>query len=132
MGASKYILASFEKSAHERSDAYRKRISTWRKMRSIERAEPTNPVRARALGYKATKEFIIARVKILKGKRVRPKADLGRKPGKTRKRVEPGRSLSWYAMQKASRRFINFTPINAYIAGEDGSNKFFEVIMRKK
>lgn len=132
MGASKYITASFQKSAKERSDVYRKRVSTWRKQATITRTEPTNPIRARSLGYKASREFVIARVRVKRGKRVRPKADLGRKPGKTRKFVEPGKSLQWIAMQKALRRFVNMTPINAYWVGEDGSNKFYEVILKKK
>ena len=131
MGAAKYINASFQKSAKDRSETYRKRIRIWKKQNTVMRTNPTNPVRARALGYKATKEFIVARVRMKKGNRVRPKADLGRKPGKTRKRVEPGRALSWYAMQKSMRRFPNFQPINCYWAGEDGSEKFFEVIMKK-
>lgn len=131
MGAGKYIAASFAESAKQRSNSYRQRVSKWRKQAVIVRTDPTNPVRARALGYKANRETIVARVRMKKGKRVRPKADLGRKPGKTRKRVEPGRSLEWYAMQKATRRFPNMKPINAYWVGEDGSNKFFEVIMKR-
>ncbi len=126
----KYVRKSFAQSMKTRSDSYKARLSKWRKEHTIERAEnPTNPVRARELGYAATKDFVIARVRVKRGKRARPRARLGRKPGKDRKRVNPGRNLAYYAEQKAKRRFTNLEVLGSYIVAEDGVNKFFEIVL---
>ena len=132
MGAFKYIQKSFEKSLKERTRGYRDRISSWMDENTVARAErPTNPLRARSLGYKAKKGYAIARVRIAKGKRSRRRPDVGRKPGRNVKRVNPGKELKFYAIEKASRRFSNMTPINAYLAGENGQYKFFEIILKE-
>ncbi len=131
MGMAKYVRASFAQSAKERSESYTLRLRKWRKGPVVVRMEgPTNPIRARELGYKASKQFCIAVVRIRRGRHVRRQPDLGRKPGRNRKRVEPGRALIWYATNRAARKFTNLTPVNAYWVGEDGVYKYFEVIFR--
>ncbi len=131
MGAYKYIKASFEKTRNERADVYRQRIAAWNKEGTIVRAEsPTNPVRARELGYKAKSGFVIARVKIKKGKRARRKPDLGRKPGRQVKFRNPSFSLYKLAISKALKKFPNLTSLNSYLVGENGQFKFFEVILK--
>ncbi len=131
MGAFKYIQESFEKSYRERSPSFKKRISSWKNSRTVERvANPTNPLRARALGYKAKKGYVVVRVKMARGKRARRKPDQGRKPGKTVKFRALGRSLSYYAEEKAARRYPNLCVLNSYLVGEDGVNKYFEVLMK--
>jgi len=131
MGAYNYIKESFEKSRKERNDTYRQRIALWAKQGTVVRVEnPTNPVKAKALGYKAKKEFIIARVRIKKGKRARRKPDLGRKPGRQAKFRNPGRSLDFYAINKAQKRFPNLNALNAYLVGENGQSKFYEVVLK--
>lgn len=127
----KYVRASFAQSAKERSESYTLRLRKWRKGPVVVRMDnPTNPIRARELGYKATKQYCTAVVRIRRGRHVRRQPDLGRKPGRNRKRVEPGRALIWYATNRAARKFTNLTPINAYWVGEDGVYKYFEVIFR--
>jgi len=131
MGMAKYVRASFAQSAKERSESYTLRLRKWRRQQVVTRMEnPTNPLRARELGYKATKDYCVALVRIRRGRHVRRQPDLGRKPGRNRKRVEPGRELKWYAINRAARKFTNLTPINAYWVGEDGVYKYFEVIFR--
>lgn len=131
MGMAKYVRASFAQSAKERSESYTLRLRKWRKGPVVLRLEnPTNPLRARELGYKASKDYCVALVRIRRGRHVRRQPDLGRKPGRNRKRVEPGRELKWYATRRAARKFTNLTPINAYWVGEDGVYKYFEVIFR--
>ncbi len=133
MGLHDYVVKSFADSSKNRSEAYRKRVSKWRKGKTVERAEkPLNPVRARTLGYKAKKGFFVVRVRTKRGKRVRKKADLGRKPGKNRKRENPGKPWKWFAEQKALRTHKNAEVLGSYLAGEDGTYKFFEVLMRAK
>ena len=131
MGAHKYIMKSFNASMAKRSPAYRARITAWRKLPVVSRTEsPCNPVRARTLGYKATKDYITALVRVGKGKRVRPAPAMGRKPGKNVKRVPFGRDLAWMAEQKAGRRFSNLSVVGSYMAGGDGVDEYYEVVMR--
>lgn len=87
-------------------------------------------MRARSLGYKAKKEFVIARVRVAKGKRSRPAPALGRKPGKNVKRVSLAKSLRWLAEQKALRKHKNLSLIGSYFIGSDGVSEYYEVIMR--
>ncbi|MBU1197684.1 50S ribosomal protein L15 [Candidatus Micrarchaeota archaeon] len=131
MGAYRHVQDSFSKSYGERLPSFRKRLAKWRKEKTVERAEkPSNPYRARSLGYKAKKGYAIARVKIHRGKRARRKADLGRKPGRNVKFQNPGRTMSYYAEQKARKRFRNMVPINSYLVGSDGVHAYFEVILK--
>ena len=126
-----HLSKSFALTYKQRTPALRERVSKWRTMPVVVRVDrPLNPARAHALGYKAKKEFIVARVRIAKGNRRRKRPDLGRKPGKNRKSAPPGKSLQWRAEQRASRRFPNLKLINSYYVGEDGQFKFFEVVLR--
>lgn len=131
MVLAKIVRKSFAKSAAERSEPFTMRLRSWRKKETVVKAErPTNPARARSLGYKAAKGYVIARVRIKRGKRKRNQPDLGRKPGRNVKRVNPGVSLKGQAIDKARRKFINLIPINAYWVGQDGVYKYFEVVLR--
>ena len=133
MGMYKYVKQSFARSLAERSDAYRKRITEWRGQNVAMRVEnPLNPVRAHELGYKAKKGFAIVRVRVAKGKRKRRAPDLGRKPGKNVKKVPPGISLQRIAERKVLLRHANMRVIGSYVVGEDGTDKYFEVILHDK
>lgn len=127
----KYVRKSFLATFKERPQALREKIAKWRRTPVVVRVErPSNPLRARSLGYKAKRGYVVARVRIAKGKRRRKRPDLGRKPGKNRKTEPPGRSLQTLAENRAARRFPNLTPINTYFVAEDGQHKFFEVILK--
>ncbi len=118
------------KSMATRSDAYRARVSAWKSGSTVARATgPSNIPRARALGYKAKKEFVIVRVRTPKGRRIRRKAKLGRKSGKNQKRVSPAYSKQWLAEQRAARGHINMRVVGSYFAGKDGTHEYYEVIM---
>lgn len=130
MGFYKYVQKTFQQEYAARSPLYRQRLQQWRKGPSIARVEkPTNIARARVLGYRAKREFVIARVRVPRGKRRRSKPDQGRKPAKTRKYENPGKSWQWFAEQRAARRFPNLRVVNSYWVGEDGSAQYYEVIM---
>ncbi len=130
MSLTNYIQKSFLQAYKERTPALRARIAKWRRTPVVVRVErPLNPPRARSLGYKASRDYIVARVRISKGKRRRRRPDLGRKPGKNRKTQVPGISLQKLAEKRAERRFPNLRLLNSYYVGEDGQYKFFEVIL---
>ena len=122
---------SYARTYSSKSPVMKARLVAWHREPTVMRVDgPTNLPRAHALGYKATKQYIVVRVRISKGKRARRKADLGRKPGKNRKEVNPGRPLDYYAAGKAARKFTNLQVAGAYFVGQSGTEKYFEVIMR--
>jgi large subunit ribosomal protein L15e len=132
MNGYKYVLKNFQKGFKERSDSLKKRIHDWRGQPTTVRIEgPTNIARARSVGFKAKQGFIMVRVKVKKGKHVRRAPAQGRKPGRNRKTQSSGMGLKRIAEVKAGLKFINFKPINSYLAGEDGQFKFFEVVLKK-
>ncbi len=130
MGAYTYIKNTFEKEYKERSPEYRERIAKWAKEPTIVRIEkPTNITRARELGYKAKNGFVVVRVKIRKGRRKRPKPSKGRKPGHNYRYVQPLLSLQAIAEQRVGKQYKNLEVINSYWVGENGTHKFYEVIL---
>jgi large subunit ribosomal protein L15e len=130
MGFYKLVKKTFEKEYRERSPLYKARLIAWRKGGPVERVnKPTNIARARELGYKAKQGFVVARVKVGRGRRKRPKPDLGRKPSKSGRFFSPGKSLQRIAEEKASTKFPNLEVLNSYWVGEDGRFKYFEVLL---
>ena len=130
MGAYKHMQKTFIKEYKERSVQYLERVRRWRKEPTVARIEkPTNLARARTLGYRAKKGYLVARVKIGKGMRKRPKPAGGRKPSKSGRFMSPDKSHQQFAEEKASRRFNNCEVLNSYWVGEDGQTAYFEIIL---
>jgi len=130
MGAYRYIRESFQRAYADRTAEYRARLAKWRKQGSVVRTEPTNPQAAHRLGYKARLDYIVARVRVKKGKRSRRRPNQGRKPGRTRKFIEPGQSWRRIGEQRAERKFRNLKLVGSYFAGEDGTDQYFEVVFQ--
>ena len=130
MGAYKYIAKTFAKEYKERSKSLREKITEWKAQPVVVRVEkPTNITRARTLGYKAKQGYIIARVRVRKGRRKRPKQAKGRKPGTNIRFITRDQSLKLIGEVRASKRFTNMEVLNSYYVGEEGNYKFFEVIL---
>ncbi|MFH1978605.1 MAG: 50S ribosomal protein L15e [Candidatus Aenigmatarchaeota archaeon] len=107
----------------------KKMISLRKEGTLIKLDKPSRPQRARSLGYKAKQGFIIVRVRVVKGRRKRPKAAGGRRP-KTSGRYYPlDKSKQVVAEQKAARKYPNMEILNSYWIAEDGSHKWFECIL---
>ena len=108
----------------------RERMIEWRKSLTIVKVEkPLRLDRARALGYKAKKGFIIARIRILRGGRKRPRRNKGRRSKRQTIRKTLKMSYKWVAEQRVARKFPNLEVINSYNIGKDGQHYFFEVIL---
>ncbi len=108
----------------------RDRMIVWRAGDSITKVDkPLRLDRARALGYKAKKGFVIVRVKLVRGghKRSRPKK--GRKVGNLTIRKNLKLSYKSIAEQRAAKKFKNLEVLNSYWIGKDGMHYFFEVIL---
>lgn len=110
----------------------RQRLIDFRKeTKAVVRIEkPSNLPRAHALGYKAKKGFVIARVRVRKGHGTRHRPAKGRRPKRMgQNKITRGISIRWIAEQRASRKFPNCEVLNSYWVGEDGKDKYFEVIL---
>ncbi|MBM3304149.1 MAG: 50S ribosomal protein L15e, partial [Candidatus Aenigmarchaeota archaeon] len=108
----------------------KKNTLAWRKQGTITRLDgPTDPARARRLGYKAKQGFLVVRVRVPKGGRKRPRPAGGRVPKKAGRFFTLNMGKQVVAEQKADRKFRNMRVLNSYSVGEDGIFRWFEVIL---
>jgi large subunit ribosomal protein L15e len=108
----------------------RQRMLEWRKGNAIVRVEkPLRLDRARSLGYKAKPGFVVARVKLFRGGRKRPKRKGGRKGGGLTTRKTLMMNYREVAEQRAARKYRNLEVLNSYWIGEEGIYAFYEIIM---
>ncbi len=107
------------------------RLKAWRGQGTVERIErPTRLDRARSLGYKAKQGITIVRVKVRRGSLRKSRYIRNRRTKhQGMRRQAPGKSLQRIAEERASRRHPNMEALNSYWVGEDGKQKWFEVIL---
>ena len=108
----------------------RERMIVWRKGNAIVKVDkPLRLDKARALGYKDKKGFVVVRVKVIRGghKRSRPKK--GRKVRNLTIRKSLSLNYRAIAEQRAARKYKNLEVLNSYNIGKDGTYAFFEVIL---
>ena len=131
MGMYKYIKNIWKTPKKSLGPLWQQRLIKWRRTNTIERVDkPTRIDRARSLGYKAKQGFVIARVRIVRGGRERPRDRAGRKPKKSGYKVfNPAKSLQWISEEKAQKKYPNMEVVNSYYVAEDGRYKWFEVIL---
>lgn len=131
MGMYKYISQLWKKPRASLGLLWQQRLIAWRRDPVITRIErPTRIDRARSMGYKAKQGFVIARVRIGRGGRERPRHKKGRKPLRAGfVKYTPKKSRQLIAEQRAGKRFPNLEVLNSYWVAEDGRSKWFEVIM---
>ena len=111
---------------------YRERLITYRRTdESIVRVDkPTNIPRARRLGYKAKKGFVVCRIRIRKGSGLHLKPTRGRKPRRMGvMKLTRRKSVQAMAERRVGKRYPNLEVLNSYWVGEDGQNKYFEIIL---
>ncbi len=114
----------------KRTDIYKDKTVKWASEPSVVRIDkPTNLQRARELGYKDIVGVVVARVRVVKGKRKRPSVGGGRKPSKSGRFYSRGKSLQAIAEERAARRFINCEVLNSYFVGDTGATAFYEVML---
>ena len=108
----------------------RERMIEWRKSNVFTKVDkPLRLDRARALGYKDKKGFVIIRVRIKRGGHKRPRPNKGRRSKRLHTRKTLKMNYKWIAEQRAARKFKNLEVLNSYQIGKDGINYFYEVIM---
>jgi len=139
MSATKHIQETFQKEfAGKKDESYdykgihRSRLIEFRKEKlAIVRVEkPTNIARARTLGYKAKKGFVVARVRIRKGSGMHTRPTMGRRPKRMGvNKLTRRQNIQAMAEQRVARKFKNCEVLNSYYIGEDGKMHYYEVIM---
>jgi len=108
----------------------RERMIEWRKANVFTKVEkPLRLDRARALGYKAKKGFVIIRVRLKRGGHKRSRPNKGRRSKRLHARKNLKMSYKWIAEQRAEKKYKNLATLNSYLIGKDGIHYFYEVIM---
>lgn len=101
-----------------------------RKVSVVKVDKPTNLPRARSLGYKAKKGFIVAVVRVRKGSGTFERPAKGRRPKRmgvsklTRRENRKG-----MAEKRAGKKYPNCEVLNSYWVGADGKHSYYEVIL---
>ena len=93
---------------------------------------PSRTDKARKLGYKAKQGYVIYRIRIRRGGRKRPVSKgivYGKPVNQGINQLKPTRSHRAIAEERVGRRCRNLRVLNSYWVGQDGTFKFFEVIL---
>ncbi len=122
----------FLKQAWKKPDkkTLRERMVEWRKSQAITKVDkPLRLDRARILGYKNKKGFVIVRVRIKRGGHKRPRPNKGRRSKRLHARKTLRMNYQWIAEQRAARKYTNLEVLNSYLLGKDGISYFYEIIL---
>tara|TARA_Y100000031_G_scaffold64429_1_gene72263 strand:- start:376 stop:948 length:573 start_codon:yes stop_codon:yes gene_type:complete len=108
----------------------RERMIDWRKSQAITKVDkPLRLDRARALGYKNKKGFVVVRTRIKRGGHKRSRPNKGRRSKRLHTRKNLGMNYKWISEQRAGRKYKNLEVLNSYMIGKDGVYYFYEVIL---
>ena|SRR3989338_975456 len=123
-----YMREAWKKPTRE---MLKSRLIQWRREEAaVVVDKPLRLDRARALGYKAKKGFVVVRIRLLRGGRKRSRMGVkGRKSTKQHIRKTLKMNYQWVAEIRAARHYRNLEVLNSYNIGKDGKYAFFEVIM---
>jgi len=130
--AYKYLADAWKRpEASYIKETMQERAISWRKDSAMVRIErPTRLDRARRLGYKAKKGYVIVRVRVRRSGFRKPRPRSGRRHKRMGvRKIKLAMSMKLISEQRAARRFPNLEVLNSYWVWEDGVYKWFEVIM---
>jgi large subunit ribosomal protein L15e len=130
--AYRHMANSFQQTLGDEGAAIRhERLLTWRREHTVTRLEhPTRLDRAHAVGYRAKEGFIVVRVRVRRGGQRKRAIIAGRRPKhKGILRMTLAKSLRRIAEERAQKHYPNLEVLNSYWVGEDGKQKFFEIIL---
>ena len=132
MGVAKHMQATWNRpKASIPAKARRERMAGWRREGVFQRIQrPTRIDAARRVGYKAKQGIVMVRTRVRRGGLRKGKVHMKRKPSNAGiKKITMAKSIHRIAEERVSRRYPNLEVLNSYWVGEDGKNKFYEVIM---
>jgi large subunit ribosomal protein L15e len=128
----RYMARSFRQTLGDEGAALRhERLLTWRRENTVTRLErPTRLDRARAVGFRAKGGYTVVRVRVRRGGQGKRAIIAGRRPKrKGILQMTLAKSLRRIAEERAQKHHPNLEVLNSYWVGEDGKQKFFEVIL---
>jgi len=130
MGYIKYLKQTWNKPSTEVSELMKERQIEWRNQPTTVRiSKPTRIDRARALGYKAKKGFVIVRQRLKRGGRQRPDIKGGRRSAHSSQRKVVGKNYQQIAEERANKAYPNCEVLNSYYITKDGKNIWYEIIL---
>ena len=132
MGVMKHLGSVWKQPKQNIPAAVRRdRMAGWRREPVFQRIErPTRLAAARRVGYRAKQGITVVRTRVRRGGLRKGKIHMKRKPSKAGiKKITMAKSIQRMAEERTSKRYPNLEVLNSYWVGEDGKNKFFEVIM---
>lgn len=107
----------------------RERMIAWRKSEAFTRVDkPLRLDKARALGYKDKKGFVVIRIRLKRGGHKRPRPEKARRSKRMHIRKNLMMNYKWIAEQRVANKYRNLEVLNSYQIGKDGIYYFFEVI----
>lgn len=117
-------------SSDELKAIWKQRLIDWRKGEAVVRIEhPTRLDRARSIGFKAKEGYLVVRVRLPRGGRIRKKFKGGRKPTKMRRKLILDMNYQTIAERRANKRYVNCEVLNSYFLAKDGKHYWYEVIL---
>lgn len=126
-------LAEGWKTPHESyvKEFMKERIIKWRRGPSVVREEkPLRINRARAIGYKAKRGFVVVRVRVRRGGMSKPRPSSGRRQKRMGAlKYTVSKSLQQIAEEAVRKKYPNLEVLGSYWLWEDGQYKWFEVIL---
>lgn len=130
MGYYKYIKEMYKHPKANLKELWRERLIKWRKTPTIVRLEkPTRIDKARSLGYKAKKGYIVVRIRVPRGGRQRETIRAGRRSKHFRSKKIVNKSYQWIAEERAARKFKNCEVLNSYEIIKDGKYFWYEILL---
>ena len=107
------------------------RAPKWRREKAAQRIErPTRLDRARSLGYRAKKGFVLVRTRVRRGGRRKTRRFNGRKPKRMGvNKITQAKSIQRIAEERVAKKYPNLEVLNSYWVWSDGRYKYYEVIL---
>lgn len=107
------------------------RAPKWRREKAVQRIDrPTRVDRARSLGYRAKKGFIMVRTRVRRGGRRKSRFKHGRRPKRMGvNKITQSKSIQRIAEERVDKKYPNLEVLNSYWVWADGKYKYYEVIL---
>lgn len=129
MGYLKYLKKNWNSSEDVKS-LMKERLPLWRKEPATTRIHrPTRIDKARSLGYKAKKGFLVIRQRIIRGGRQRPDIKGGRRSAHSSQRKNVAKNYRAICEERVARKYVNCEVLNSYYVAKDGKHIWYEVIL---
>ncbi|MFQ3308050.1 MAG: large subunit ribosomal protein L15e [Candidatus Nanohaloarchaea archaeon] len=127
----KYAKEQYNQPKENLDELWQQRLVEWREQGAVEKVDnPTRLPKARELGYKAKKGFNVARIRIKKGASKRERPSGGRRPKRYgQNRYSSKKSKQLIAEERSTKKFENLEVLNSYWVAEDGTYKWYEVLL---